>query len=42
LKLSSLYLWTKNLEPMYLQLGWRVLERTHYHGHDITVMRCDF
>jgi GNAT superfamily N-acetyltransferase len=42
LKLSSLHLWTENLEPMYLQLGWRVLERTQFHGHEITVMRRDF
>ena len=42
LKLSSLYLWTENLEPMYLQLGWRVLQWTQYHGRDITIMRCDF
>jgi len=42
LKLSSLHLWTENLEPMYLGLGWRGLERTQFHGHDITVMRRDF
>ena len=42
LKLSSLHLWTENLEAMYLQLGWRVLERTQFHGRDITVMRSDF
>ncbi len=42
LNLSSLHLWTENLEPMYLQLGWQVLERTQFHGHNITVMRRDF
>jgi GNAT superfamily N-acetyltransferase len=42
LKLSSLYLWTENLELVYLQLGWRVLEQTQFHGHDISVMRRDF
>lgn len=42
LKLSSLHLWTENLEPMYLRLGWRGLERTQFHGHDIVVMRRDF
>lgn len=42
LKLSSLHLWTENLEPIYLKLGWRALERTQFHGHDITVMRRDF
>ena len=42
LKLPSLYLWTENLESMYLQLGWRMLERTQFHDHDITVMRRDF
>ena len=42
LKLSSLYLWTENLQAMYLQLGWRVLERRQHHGHDITIMRRDF
>ena len=42
LKVSSLHLCTENLESIYLQLGWRVLERTQFHGHDITVMRRDF
>jgi GNAT superfamily N-acetyltransferase len=41
LKVSSLYLWTENLEPLYQQLGWQILERTQLHGHDITVMRRD-
>lgn len=42
LKLSSLHLWTENLESIYLQLGWRMLERTQFHGHEITVMQRDF
>ena len=42
LKLASLHLWTENLEAMYLKLGWRALEQTQFHGHDITVMRSDF
>jgi len=42
LKLPLLYLWTENLQAMYLALGWRELERTQFHGHDITVMRRDF
>lgn len=42
LKISSLYLWTENLEPLYQKLDWRLLERTRLHGHDISVMRRDF
>ncbi len=42
MKTSSLYLWTENLAPLYEELGWRELERTQLHGHDITVMRRDF
>lgn len=41
LKLASLHLWTENLEAMYGQLGWQILQRTRFHGHDITVMRRD-
>ncbi len=42
LNLASLYLWTENLEPLYQELGWRVLERTQLQGHEISVMRRDF
>lgn len=42
LKVISLYLWTENLESLYTRLGWRMLERTRLHGHDITVMQLDF
>jgi N-acetylglutamate synthase-like GNAT family acetyltransferase len=42
LRLSSLFLWTENLERMYLELGWRVLEQREFHGRAITVMRRDF
>ncbi len=42
LKVASLHLWTENLVATYSKFGWRVLERTQSHGHDITVMRRDF
>jgi GNAT superfamily N-acetyltransferase len=42
LKIGTLHLWTENLEDVYGSLGWRVVERTRFHNHDITVMRRDF
>jgi len=31
----------RKAESYYLKLGWQVVERTNYHGEDITIMRLD-
>ena len=34
----KLYLYTEKPEGFYTRLGWRVKERTEYHGYPVTIM----
>ncbi len=34
----TLYLYTPGREEFYAQLGWSLIERTEYHGHDVSIM----
>lgn len=36
--IKNLYLFTPDQECFYQQLGWQVLEKTHYHGVEVTIM----
>lgn len=36
---TDLYLFTPDQEALYARLGWSVLSREPYHGHDVVVMR---
>jgi len=33
-----LYLYTPGREEFYARLGWSLIERTEYHGHDVSIM----
>lgn len=33
-----LHLYTPGREDFYAQLGWSLMERTEYHGHDVSIM----
>ena len=41
LSLSHLYLWTPQLAPFYLKLGWSILERVVYRGANVSVMEME-
>jgi predicted N-acetyltransferase YhbS len=34
----ALYLYTPGREEFYVQLGWSLIERTEYHGEDVSIM----
>lgn len=36
---NKLYLFTPNQAPWYAKMGWQKLERTHYHGAPVTLMK---
>jgi GNAT superfamily N-acetyltransferase len=38
LKVPLLYLYTVHSESFYAALGWKLMERTSYRGHDIVIM----
>src|SRR3954471_4511444 len=39
LRLNELYLWTSSAEPLYLKLGWKLVERTEYCDKEISIMQ---
>lgn len=41
LGVATLYLYTPESEAFYLQLGWKVKERTGYHGYPVSIMEKD-
>lgn len=41
LSVGSLYLYTPDMMPFYEQLGWTIIERSHYKGEDICIMSVD-
>ena len=36
-----LYLYTPDREAFYVRLGWSLLERTDFHGHNVPIMTID-
>lgn len=36
---SELYLYTESAETLYARLGWETLERTHFLGNPVAIMR---
>ena len=38
LGVQTLYLYTPESEAFYARLGWRVKERTEYHGYPVSIM----
>jgi predicted N-acetyltransferase YhbS len=38
---GRLFTGIRKAEGYYLKLGWRTVERTNYHGEEITIMRLD-
>ncbi len=39
LGVHNLYLYTRSHEDFYIYLGWEPIERPHYHGHEVVIMR---
>jgi hypothetical protein len=42
MKLSSVWLYTDNMQNSYKKLGFRSIETLKYHDKRVTVMRLDF
>jgi len=41
LGVSTLHLFTPDMMPFYVELGWTIIERSHYRGEDICIMSVD-
>jgi predicted N-acetyltransferase YhbS len=39
LGVQELYLYTRSHERFYARLGWGVIERPHYHGREVAIMK---
>ena len=39
LEIDTIYLYTRDQESLYEHLGWRVVERTNYHGGPVVLMK---
>ncbi len=39
--IDTLYLFTPDREAFYARLGWTTIEKTNYHGYDVTIMYID-
>jgi hypothetical protein len=39
LGVRELYLYTRHHESFYSRLGWRPVERAHYHGREVLIMK---
>ena len=37
--IEVLYLYTRGRENFYTQLGWKEIERSYYHGRNVTIMK---
>lgn len=38
LGIRDLYLYTRSHKAFYARLGWKPVERSHYHGREVTIM----
>jgi len=38
---DQLFIGIRKAEDYYLKIGWQIVERTNYHGENITIMRLD-
>jgi predicted N-acetyltransferase YhbS len=41
LGVEQLFIGIRKAESYYLKLGWEIVERTNYHGEEITIMQLD-